>query len=804
MIVTRVKLDPFGGLSGKELEFQPGLNVIVGPNEAGKSTIFWGIQEVLFTPVKLHRKVFEKEMKRFLPIGGGDTVHVELYFKLKGQTFELKKTWGATQQAELRVPDGSIITDEVAISERLGNLLPAMEGTFKTVLMTYQSGLEKTLDDLEAHPETVQTLGDLLRRIVMETDGVSVDKFKTSLQSQYDEYFSRWDRDRNYPEGGRDISNLWKREVGKILNAFYEKENIRVTLENARTYEEELDELNRQIADASRQVFQEEEYVKSNKKVVEDARERRTLTAELSALRLSIKETQKINSEWPVLESDIKRINEAIPALEEKKKGLLSEKSQAELMERNKALLEKFRRVDGKKKVFDKAMEEIENVKKLTGDDLNEIRSATNELSRLKVGLDAGKIAVNFKAKKGLEITAEKDFEGEIHKAIEAEGSLRLEAGRRIRLEHTDWIMEVTSGKGDLDEVKKTYEEAKETLTGLLKKHVVDTLEKAEEVNREYEKYLNEVENARANYKDELGEDSYESLKSKFRDLGEIKETRPPAAIVEELTNVRNDLEFKLREVEEKQRKLEGFIAKHESKDKLIRKLAREMGKEKEIQEKIEGLVPLPEGAEDVEKFIREYEEVQEKLEEEKERKSELEIKRAELNEPGESSEELERQLNDAEERFKAVLKKGEAIARIKEITVKILEDMDIDTYKGLEKDLEKCVASITENRYSEVKLEEGLPQGFVRSDGEVVFYDLFSHGTKDMLGLALRLSMANHFLRDAKGFMAMDDPLVNLDPARQRRAAEIINAYADKKQVLVFTCHPANAELLGGHMTKL
>lgn len=134
----------------------------------------------------------------------------------------------------------------------------------------------------------------------------------------------------------------------------------------------------------------------------------------------------------------------------------------------------------------------------------------------------------------------------------------------------------------------------------------------------------------------------------------------------------------------------------------------------------------------------------------------------------------------------------------------KILEDMDIGIYKELEKDLEKYVTAITESRYSDVKLKEGLPQGFVRADGEVVLYELLSHGTKDVLGLALRLSMANHFLRDAEGFMAMDDPLVNLDHARQRRAAEIIKVYADEKQVLVFTCHPANAELLGGHKITL
>jgi exonuclease SbcC len=804
MIVTKVRLDPFGGLSGRELEFHPGLNVIEGANEAGKSTIFWAIQKALFTPVNLNKRVFEREIKRFLPIGGGDTVHVEVHFSHKGQTYKLQRTWGATKSAELKMSDGSVLTDDLAISEQLGEFLPASEGTFKSVLMTYQSGLEMTLDDLKEYPDTVHTLGDLLRKVVMETDGISVDGFKSRIQSQYDEYFSRWDKDRNYPEAGRGINNPWKREVGFILDVFYEKEKTRVALENAHRYEEELDKLNQLIAEAAKKVSEKEEYVKSNKKAVEDARERRTLSAELRAIENSIEEIKKINSKWPVLESQVEAIRKVIPELEEKEKELAREKSLAELMEKNKALVEKFRRVDEKKKAFDKAEGELKNVKKLTIDDLDEISSVTNELNRLKAGLDAGKLVVDFRAKQGISLSVQKDLEDETREELKAKESFQLEAGGRIRIEHPDWLMEATSGEGNFEEIRKNYKEAERALAALLKKHGVESLEKATQINRKYEKYIREVERARKNYKEELGDDSYESLELKVKGLGQIKETRPPATIATELANVQSDLKFKSRENEEKQETLNGFSSKYESKDKLILKLAEEMGKEKEIQGKIEGLAPLPEGIEDAEKYIIDYEEKQEGLEADKESKNKLEIKRAELDGPGESSEELERQLKDEEESFTAVLKKGEAIARIKDITEKILEDMDIGTYEELEKDLEKYVAVITEDRYSAAKMEEGLPQGFVRADGEVVFYEFFSQGTKDVLGLALRLSMANHFLIDTEGFVAMDDPLVNLDPARQRQAAEIIKVYGENKQVLIFTCHPANAELLGGNKITL
>jgi len=65
-------------------------------------------------------------------------------------------------------------------------------------------------------------------------------------------------------------------------------------------------------------------------------------------------------------------------------------------------------------------------------------------------------------------------------------------------------------------------------------------------------------------------------------------------------------------------------------------------------------------------------------------------------------------------------------------------------------------------------------------------------------------LVMAEHFLKDADGFLMMDDPLVDLDPERQNRAAETLKSFAEKKQFLIFTCHPSSAALLGGHLINL
>jgi len=49
-----------------------------------------------------------------------------------------------------------------------------------------------------------------------------------------------------------------------------------------------------------------------------------------------------------------------------------------------------------------------------------------------------------------------------------------------------------------------------------------------------------------------------------------------------------------------------------------------------------------------------------------------------------------------------------------------------------------------------------------------------------------------------------MDDPLVDLDPDRQSKAAEAIKDFAEDKQLILLTCHPSHAKLLGGHQIEL
>ncbi|OGP63062.1 MAG: hypothetical protein A2170_11795 [Deltaproteobacteria bacterium RBG_13_53_10] len=807
MILTRLHVHTFGCFSNRRTDFQRGLNVILGPNEAGKSTLFHAIQKIILVPAKLKKIDFEKEMVRFLPIAGGDTLDAELEFHVGTGRFVLRRSWGSRPTSQLNLPGGSTLNDENTIREKLETLLPAKPGTFKSVLMIYQSGLAKTIEELKSDPSnTVQTLNGILRKAVLETDGVSIDQFKDRVDALYDRHFSHWDSRQNFPEKGKGIENPYVKEVGEILRAFYEKERIRVSLKEARDYEEKLDAINRQIEQSAKVVAEKEEYLRSNKKPVEDARERRTREAELKAVQSHIEIMKKANSEWPVSDSKVEEMKKLLPSLEKKREPLENEKKEVEIEERNKGLRERFRRLLQKKEALQKAREEFQPVKVLERNDLEEIRKASALLHQMKTGLEAGRLSVQLRTKQASDLAIQRDFDTEFQKKISKDELLHLEAGGRLRLTHPEWEIEVTSGKINFNEKQQHYHQAEEKLKRLLHKHGLDTVEKAIEENQIYEKHLIEIKKANENLSVELGTESFEDVESKIKAIGQQKATRPIAGVIEELAKLQYEIESLKKDLDHHQHVVNTHQVKYKTKDDLLLDLAEAVRKEKNLAEKIGQLTALPEGADNPEIFIKHYEQIQTEVERMREKKTELVLQKSDLEReaPGASAEELAKGLSEVEEQFASVVIQGKAIERIKTLTQSLLGKMDTNTFTDLKKGMEEAVSFLTGRRYTRIEMAGCLPQGFLRGDGRHLPYDLLSQGTKNIFSIALRLVMAEYFLKDADGFLMMDDPLVDLDPERQGRAAEALKAFAEKRQLLLFTCHPSNAALLGGHLINL
>jgi len=72
------------------------------------------------------------------------------------------------------------------------------------------------------------------------------------------------------------------------------------------------------------------------------------------------------------------------------------------------------------------------------------------------------------------------------------------------------------------------------------------------------------------------------------------------------------------------------------------------------------------------------------------------------------------------------------------------------------------------------------------------------SQGATASLAIAVRLSLAELYLKKAPAFLIMDDPFVDLDPDRRSASVKLLQKFGEKTQIILLTCHPGHAKEIG------
>ncbi|GAG90664.1 unnamed protein product, partial [marine sediment metagenome] len=186
----------------------------------------------------------------------------------------------------------------------IDEFLPAHQGTVNNILLTWQSALDKTMDILHEEDVNIRPdLGDILRSSIMETDGVSVEKLRLRLDREYEDYFQHWDMEKEAPENGRGINNPYKKGVGKILKAYYEKEGIKKNYEEADKIEIEIDEINKKIQDEEIKQNKIKDELNQYKGIKSQIQERQQIDNDVRTIDHETEEIKKLSKEWPIKEN---------------------------------------------------------------------------------------------------------------------------------------------------------------------------------------------------------------------------------------------------------------------------------------------------------------------------------------------------------------------------------------------------------------------------------------------------------------------------------------------------------------------
>jgi exonuclease SbcC len=797
VILERLEITTFAGLSATAVEFASGLNVVLGPNEAGKSTLFQAIQHTLLTPARLTKSKFQSSLRKHLPLGGGDTLSCSLLLRHSGRPYRLTRRWGAEPSSELILPDGSVLAAEEAIRSELAPLFPGGEGTFRAVFLTAQSALAGTLEELKKNPQAVGSLSDLLRRAVFETDGVSVARFRSLLDDQAKALLAHWDLEREQPEQGRGIDNPWGRDVGEILAAWYERERLAHRRGQAEEQEERYARLARELDHCRAELERTRRLVEEQAPAARAVLERRALEAERERLESRLLALQSTYDHWPLLEQELARAEGDLPAAVLQAAALEQEQREAEALARLQGGKARFERLRELKALWEQAREREAVSPAVTQAELQAIEQASAELERRSVPGPAGGLCLRLEARSALTLRTERDREPSEERTLKPGESLDLEAKERARISAPDWTLEASAGGPEAEQRSLEAQAARSRLQELLAGKNLTSLEEARQAWRQYETRKTAALQAEELYRRELGADRYEDLERAQAGSPGQPEPRPLSAIHQDLYREQGRREELQKTIDTNGLALENLKREHGNRETAFQSLVSLAAERKALEERLAALAPLPPGVSDTEAFLQRHEADQRALEDLRQHEKDLSVDcaRAEENLPEESTEELAARIGEAEERFRALLRRGRALERIRKACESLLAEHDGGLLSGYTQRLGAYIEELTGSRYRGMELEENLPEGLVRADGRALPFDRLSGGTKDLFALALRLAMAEVFLGSGEGFLLLDDPFVALDPGRQDRAAAVLERFAQGgRQLLLFTCQPAHA----------
>ncbi|MGI5889147.1 MAG: AAA family ATPase, partial [Oscillospiraceae bacterium] len=243
MKIKSVSCEQFAGLRDKKIDFGDGINIIVGDNEAGKTTVAGLIYSLLMRDVKLEKRSQSDRafQKSYFPAErtdgpSGDTIDGKIRFETDKGEYVLEKEWSVSGKgtSRLRTPNGSIIKEADGINAEMSAVLGYGESIYDYVVFASQKEQDAAVreilgarnDDSGKNEDLRRDLSATVTKAVEEIGDISLDAFEEELQNEIDEYSGHWDFSADRPEykkgGGR-----YTRDKGKILEKYYVLDDLR-------------------------------------------------------------------------------------------------------------------------------------------------------------------------------------------------------------------------------------------------------------------------------------------------------------------------------------------------------------------------------------------------------------------------------------------------------------------------------------------------------------------------------------------------------------------------------------------------
>lgn len=803
MHIKSYKTNRFAGLKNLDIEFEDGLNVILGPNESGKSTLIEGIYHTLFKEAKLtkNRKADKEFTNRFMPISKGDTIDGKLTIKYSDKEYEIYKSWGADTKAELVYDDGYIIRDENSIKKELEKIFDFGESTYSNIVFAKQKNLKKAINNIMENPDLSKEMTDVLRRTMMELDGVSIDLIEKNLIEEKEKLFNRWDIEKSYPQNNKGINDPYKVGLGTIIKSFYNKEGLKIQVKEAYEAEKNFEIIAEELNNVKKQkkIFEAEK--ENLDSIKDDINNREVFNYKLELLNKDEVELKEINENWPKYEMKLSNIDEKIKFLEKNTEELEDKKKLSEKCDEKIKLKSKIETIEKIEEEIILLKEKLDEIPVITNIDIDNLRKLENEMMKLETTMSAGKIIGIIKKDSGKEIYIKNDFED--RRLLDTDN---FSAKGFVNIVYNDeFELEIKTGELDFNELSNKYKSIKEEffekLENLKIKNINEgssNLLEIKDINNKLDK-LNDKKNLILDNKD------IEDIKERYEELDKLDLNIDIDLIEESLKeNSKNIIDLKANKanIESKIDNWEKLYGKQEN---IIDKLVDKKMDKREIEKSMADLKPLPENFENFREFKDRLNYLDENIRVLRAKDYDLNEKYylAERDLSDETYEELNSQYLEAKKEFNRQLERGKNILKIEKVFYKVKESMDNNPMQPLIKEFGRLLEIITAGDYNTGNIREDFYIELIKEDTSMPI-DLLSAGTYDSVALALRFAMLKYIFDENKGYVILDDCLVDLDPERKKESINLIKEFAKDYQIIFTTCDPDTAKALGGNIINM
>ena len=379
MDIKRVSCDQFAGLLDREIDLDKGLNIIIGENESGKSSLVDLLYSLFFQSASLDKRRDKAFAGQYFPktsgTVSGDVIDGTVRFAAEDGVYKLAKEWaGKEGRCRLTLPDGTVIRDEEKINEVLAEILQYGRGVYDEMVFASQKRDQTLLQGLLGDDPSgnVDELAVTIARAVMQTGGIELDAAEAELNETISDFEGRWDFDADAPEGGRrrGIQNKWKVGAGTILNAYYEKEEILALQQEAESAEKDVERFNAALAERKEELQTEEDNREAFVQIRAVISERNSNRKLLETAKREADEMQAAIAQWPEAEKQKTRAEDL------KKQYDLATKKQ------------KYLAVSAQVEEKEKLSKELADIGQIDESDLDALRKLPREIQMLQTKLN--------------------------------------------------------------------------------------------------------------------------------------------------------------------------------------------------------------------------------------------------------------------------------------------------------------------------------------------------------------------------------------------------------------------------------